>query len=61
MSDIQVRDDLVIRKGTLIRVKGIPFVLREDTAVIGTQANLDGIDVDSAQTGGSGFSHPSTD
>mgnify|MGYP003590760724 CR=1 FL=1 len=54
MSGIQVRDDLVIPKGTLIHVNGIPFELRDDTTVIGTQANLDGIGVDSAKAGGCG-------
>ena len=46
MSSTEIRDDLVIPKGTLIHVKGIPFELRDDTTVIGTQANLDGIDLD---------------
>lgn len=34
-------EELILKKGTIIHLHGIPFELPEDTTVLGLQSNLD--------------------
>ncbi len=34
-------EEIVIKKGTIIKFQGIPFEVKEDTVFLGLQSNLD--------------------
>lgn len=56
----EIRDDLILTEGTLVKVKGIPFKLVEDTPVQGTQANLESTKIDFPTVGKSKIEESTT-